>query len=83
MRHARYTDIRMVRQRLRWRQAYRPSGAIKVVDWLFAQTVRAPRWLAKPLFYVTLFVVELTPLGPLARMDLLAEQFSSPRDRTS
>ncbi len=53
---------------------YRPSGALKVVRFMESQVRRLPYWLMMPAFYLYLMIIEFTPLGMLARMDLLTER---------
>jgi hypothetical protein len=62
------------------RQPYRPTGALKVLDWMDDVVLRVPVPLAYPVFILFLIITELTPLGFAARMDLLVEQLSSSSD---
>jgi hypothetical protein len=53
---------------------YKPSGALKLIRRAESQLHRLPSWLFGPAFWLIVIITEFTPLGALARMDLLAER---------
>jgi hypothetical protein len=53
---------------------YKPSGALKIIRHVENQLFRLPNWLVGPAFYMMMLVIEFTPLGTHAKMDLLAER---------